>query len=61
MTYALAAATIDYAEGHGARAMEAYPMTTQPGKEITWGELHVGSRQEAGQRLEEPNRWFVSR
>ncbi len=45
MTYALAAATIDYAEGHGARAMEAYPMTTQPGKEITWGELYVGSRQ----------------
>ena len=22
----------------------AYPRITQPGKEITWGELHVGSR-----------------
>jgi hypothetical protein len=30
-----------------------YPMITQPGKEITWGELHVGARQvfdEAGFR-----------
>ncbi len=44
-TYALAAATVDYARGNGARALEAYPMITQPGKEITWGELHVGSRQ----------------
>jgi hypothetical protein len=29
----------------GARALEAYPMITQPGKEVTWGELHVGARQ----------------
>jgi hypothetical protein len=28
----------------GARALEGYPMITEPGKEITWGELHVGSR-----------------
>ena len=28
-----------------ARALEAYPMITQPGKEITWGEVHVGARQ----------------
>jgi hypothetical protein len=28
----------------GACALEGYPMITQPGKEITWGELHVGSR-----------------
>jgi hypothetical protein len=27
------------------RAIEAYPMITQPGKEVTWGELHVGARQ----------------
>lgn len=45
ITYALAAATIGFAREQGARALEAYPMTTPPGKEITWGELHVGSRQ----------------
>ena len=45
ITYTLAAATVGFARAHGARALEAYPMTTQPGKEITWGELHVGSRQ----------------
>jgi GNAT superfamily N-acetyltransferase len=53
LTYPLARATIDFARTHGARALEAYPMITQPGKEITWGELHVGPRQafaEAGFR-----------
>jgi GNAT superfamily N-acetyltransferase len=45
LTYPLAAATIDFARARGARALEAYPMITQPGKEITWGELHVGARQ----------------
>ncbi len=45
ITYALAAATVGYAREQGARALEAYPMVTQPGTEITWGELHVGSRQ----------------
>ncbi len=45
ITYALAAATVGYARRNGARALEAYPMITQPGKEITWGELYVGSRQ----------------
>jgi GNAT superfamily N-acetyltransferase len=45
ITHALAAATVDYARENGARALEAYAMLTQPGKEITWGELHVGSRQ----------------
>ena len=45
LTYALAAATVGYARERGARALEAYPMITLPGKEITWGELHVGSRQ----------------
>lgn len=44
ITYALAAATVGYAREQGARALEAYPMITEPGKEITWGELHVGSR-----------------
>jgi GNAT superfamily N-acetyltransferase len=44
ITYALARATVDFARERGARALEAYPMITQPGVEITWGELHVGSR-----------------
>jgi hypothetical protein len=26
-------------------AVEGYPMINQPGKEVTWGELHVGARQ----------------
>ena len=37
-------AAIDFARSRGARALEAYPMATQEGVEITWGELHVGSR-----------------
>ena len=41
---ALALAAVDFARGRGARAVEGYPMITQPGVEITWGELHVGSR-----------------
>jgi GNAT superfamily N-acetyltransferase len=45
ITYALAAAAADFARDYGATALEAYPMITTPGKEITWGELHVGSRQ----------------
>lgn len=45
ITYALAAATVGYARENGARAVEGYPMIVPPGKEITWGELHVGSRQ----------------
>jgi GNAT superfamily N-acetyltransferase len=45
LTYLLARATVDFARERGARALEAYPMITQPGKEITWGEVHVGARQ----------------
>ena len=41
---ALARAAVDFARERGARALEAYPMITEPGQEITWGELHVGSR-----------------
>lgn len=40
---ALARATVDFARSRGARSLEGYPMITQPGKEVTWGELHVGS------------------
>ena len=42
--YALARATVDFARERGARALEAYPMLTQPGEDITWGKLHVGTR-----------------
>ena len=41
---ALARAAIDFARERGARALEGYPMITEAGHEITWGELHVGSR-----------------
>ena len=44
VTYALAGAAVEFARERGARAIEGYPMITEPGKEITWGELHVGSR-----------------
>lgn len=43
VTYALARAAVDFARERGARALEGYPMVTEPTKEITWGELHVGS------------------
>ena len=43
VTYALARAAVDFARKRGARAIEGYPMITEPLKEIKWGELHVGS------------------
>lgn len=45
LTYPLARAAVAYAREQGARAVEGYAMITQPGKEITWGELYVGARQ----------------
>jgi GNAT superfamily N-acetyltransferase len=41
---ALARAAVDFARERDARALEGYPMITQPGQEIISGELHVGSR-----------------
>jgi hypothetical protein len=41
---ALTLAAVDFARERGARVLEGYPMITEPGKVITWGELHVGSR-----------------
>jgi GNAT superfamily N-acetyltransferase len=41
---ALARATVPFARERGARALEGYPMLTDPGQEVTWGELNVGSR-----------------
>jgi GNAT superfamily N-acetyltransferase len=43
-TYQMIAAAVEFARERGARAVEGYGMLTEPGKEITWGELHVGSR-----------------
>ena len=42
--YALARAAVDFARERGARALEAYPMLTRPDEDITWGELHMGTR-----------------
>ena len=44
VTRVLAQAAVDFARERGARALEAYPMITDPGEEITWGETHVGTR-----------------
>ena len=45
LTYLLADAAVRFARARGARALEGYPMRTEPGKEITWGETHVGTVQ----------------
>jgi GNAT superfamily N-acetyltransferase len=45
VSYALAVAAAGYARDRGARALEGYAMRTQPGQEITWGELYVGAVQ----------------
>ena len=42
--YALVRAAVDFARRRGARALEGYPMLTEPGHDITWGELNVGTR-----------------
>jgi GNAT superfamily N-acetyltransferase len=41
---ALARAAVDFARQRGARALEGYPMITEPGQEVMPVELHVGSR-----------------
>ncbi len=44
---------MNFARERGAKALEGYAMITEPGKEITWGELHVGALsvlEEAGLR-----------
>jgi GNAT superfamily N-acetyltransferase len=43
-TYQMIAAAVEFARERGAHAVEGYGMLTEPGREITWGELHVGSR-----------------
>ena len=44
ITYDLARAAVDFARDRGARALEGYPMDPEPGKDVQWGELHVGKR-----------------
>jgi GNAT superfamily N-acetyltransferase len=41
---ALARAALDFARERGARALEGYPMLTEPGQQPLVGELHVGTR-----------------
>jgi GNAT superfamily N-acetyltransferase len=45
ISYALAAASVDFARQRGARALEAYPMRTSPGEAVPSGPLYVGTRQ----------------
>jgi GNAT superfamily N-acetyltransferase len=44
ITYSLVRAAVDYARERGARALEGYPMITEPGKEVIWDEILVGTR-----------------
>ena len=44
VSYALAQAAVELARTRGARALEGYPMITQPGKDVIWDEMHVGAR-----------------
>ena len=45
ITYPLAQAAVDHGREQGATAVEGYAMITEPGVEITWGEVHVGAVQ----------------
>ena len=42
VSYALARAAVNFAHDRGARSLEGYPMIPERGKDIPWGELHVG-------------------
>ena len=44
VSYGLVRAAVAFARERGARAIEGYPMLTTPGRDVAWGELHVGSR-----------------
>lgn len=44
ITYVLARAAVDFARERRARALEGYPMITEPGQEIIWDEVLVGTR-----------------
>ena len=44
ISHALVQAAVGFARQRGARALEGYPLLTTPGEEVTWGEVHVGTR-----------------
>jgi GNAT superfamily N-acetyltransferase len=44
LTRPLAKAAVEYAQAHGAKAVEGYPMVPRPGQNVSWGEMNVGSR-----------------
>jgi len=44
LCYDLLGAAVTHARSAGARALEGYPMITQPGEDVSWGETHVGTR-----------------
>lgn len=43
ISYELARASVAFARDRGARALEAYPIVAEPGKEYIWDELFVGT------------------
>jgi GNAT superfamily N-acetyltransferase len=43
ISYELVRAAVAFARERGARAVEGYPIITQPGQRITWDEIHVGT------------------
>ena len=38
---ALAAASVGFARGRGARALDGYPMVPEVGRDVTWGEMSI--------------------
>jgi GNAT superfamily N-acetyltransferase len=43
LMYELAAAAVGHARDRGAQAVEGYPIVAEPGQEIAWGEVNVGT------------------
>jgi GNAT superfamily N-acetyltransferase len=43
LMYELAAAAVEHARERGAQAVEGYPIAPNPGQEIAWGEVNVGT------------------
>ena len=43
LMYELAAAAVEHARKRGAEAVEGYPIVPDPGQQISWGEVNVGT------------------
>ena len=43
LMYELAAAAVRHARERGARAVEGYPIVPNPGQDVSWGEVNVGT------------------